>query len=119
VFFIIALNILLIFGTIQEFDSKELLPILESGFWRTVWASRQNDTDWAMATIMAIVKQIIPQKGLLPLQTLSIFDFLLHMEKSPLYIGNGCIVTGSHKTIYCCMYANGTKCAYWSIYTAV
>jgi spore germination protein (amino acid permease) len=53
VFFIIALNILLMFGTIQEFDSKELLPILESGFWRTVWASRQNDTDWAMATMMA------------------------------------------------------------------
>jgi spore germination protein KB len=53
VFFIIALNILLMFGTIQDFDSKELLPLLESGFWRTVWASRQNDTDWAMATIMA------------------------------------------------------------------
>lgn len=53
VFFIIALNVLLMFGTIQEFDSKELLPILESGFWRTLWASRQNDTDWAMATMMA------------------------------------------------------------------
>ncbi|WML53595.1 GerAB/ArcD/ProY family transporter [Neobacillus sp. PS3-12] len=53
VFFIIVFNILLMFGTIKEFDSKELLPILESGFWRTIWASRQNDTDWAMATIMA------------------------------------------------------------------
>jgi spore germination protein KB len=53
VFFIIVLNIMLLIGSLQDFDSKELLPVLESGILHTVWASRQNDTDWAMATVMA------------------------------------------------------------------
>lgn len=58
VFSILVLNIMLLVGSLQEFDIKEMVPVLESGFWRTVWASRQNDTDWAMATLMAAM--IIP-----------------------------------------------------------
>jgi spore germination protein KB len=53
VFFILVLNIMLLFGSFQFFDIRGLLPILESGFLPTLWASRQNDTDWAMATMTA------------------------------------------------------------------
>ncbi|RXT06944.1 GerAB/ArcD/ProY family transporter [Ammoniphilus sp. CFH 90114] len=53
VFFILVLNILILAGSLLEFDVQELLPVLESGFWNTVWTSRHNDTDWAMATLMA------------------------------------------------------------------
>lgn len=53
VFFILCLNIFLLFGSFQFFDITGLLPVLESGLLRTAWASRQNDTDWALATMMA------------------------------------------------------------------
>ncbi|MFC0474069.1 GerAB/ArcD/ProY family transporter [Robertmurraya beringensis] len=53
VFSIIALNILLMFGSLSEFDIRELRPTFQMGFLRTVWASRHHNTDWAMATIMA------------------------------------------------------------------
>mgnify|MGYP005838885343 CR=1 FL=1 len=55
VFSILALNILLIMGSISEFDIRELLPTFQSGFVKTIWASRHNDTDWAMATMMAAI----------------------------------------------------------------
>jgi len=58
VFFITALNLLLLTGSFQELDIRGLLPVLESGFWPTVWASRQNDTDWAIAVLMAAI--IVP-----------------------------------------------------------
>jgi len=50
---ILLLNILLIFGSLHEFDVRNLMPLLDNGIVKTVWASRQNDTDWAMATMMA------------------------------------------------------------------
>lgn len=55
VFSILMLNILLLMGSFSFFDIREMLPVLGSGFWNTVWASRHNDTDWAMATMMAAV----------------------------------------------------------------
>jgi spore germination protein KB len=58
VFFITALNLLLLTGSLQDFDIRGLLPVLESGIWPTIWASRQNDTDWAIAVLMA--SMIVP-----------------------------------------------------------
>lgn len=52
VFSVMALNILLLAGSISEFDIKELQPTFSSGFVSTVWASRHHDTDWAIATMM-------------------------------------------------------------------
>ena len=56
---IICLNLLILFGAMSEFDVRELLPLFENGFVNTVKASRHNDTDWAMATMMAAI--ILPQ----------------------------------------------------------
>ncbi|HJV46822.1 MAG TPA: GerAB/ArcD/ProY family transporter [Bacillota bacterium] len=53
VFCMLALNILLLLGTLKNFDVQEMLPFFESGFFPTLWASRQNDTDWAMAVLMS------------------------------------------------------------------
>lgn len=52
-FAIMSLNILLLLGSLEEFDIGNLLPVLDSGLPRTLWASRQHNTDWAMATMMA------------------------------------------------------------------
>lgn len=49
----VIFNILLVFGSLQQFDIKELLPLFQSGVWETVRASRHNDTDWGMSTMMA------------------------------------------------------------------
>jgi spore germination protein KB len=54
-FFIFLLNILLMLGSLSEFDVRNLLPVLDSGLWNTLRASRHNDTDWAMATMMASI----------------------------------------------------------------
>lgn len=51
-FSIIALNVLVLFGSIYQFDIRELLPVFQNGFVNTIKASRHNDTDWAMATLM-------------------------------------------------------------------
>lgn len=61
VFSIIALNVLIILGSISEFRLEELEPIFESGFFSTLWASRHHDTDWLMATMMAAI--ILPHVG--------------------------------------------------------
>lgn len=61
VFSIIALNILLMLGTIPEFDIRELRPTFQMGFIKTVWASRHHNTDWAMSTLMAGI--ILPMVG--------------------------------------------------------
>ncbi|MFS0862477.1 GerAB/ArcD/ProY family transporter [Fredinandcohnia sp. 179-A 10B2 NHS] len=50
---ILALNILLLLGSLSNFDIRELLPVFRSGVGETLWASRHNNTDWAMATMMA------------------------------------------------------------------
>lgn len=53
VFAIAALNILLLMGSMQFFNIRELLPVFQSGFFHAAYASRHLDTDWAMATMMA------------------------------------------------------------------
>lgn len=52
VFSIIALNLLLLAGSFKDMNIHRLMPVFESGFMNTVWTSRNNDTDWAMATMM-------------------------------------------------------------------
>ncbi len=52
-FSIMALNILLLLGSLREFDIRNLMPVLDSGVVQNLWASRQHNTDWAMATMMA------------------------------------------------------------------
>ncbi|MBP1994584.1 GerAB/ArcD/ProY family transporter [Paenibacillus eucommiae] len=54
-FSVVALNILILFGSTQNFDIKELLPVFQSGIWNTFKASRHNDTDWAVATLMTAI----------------------------------------------------------------
>ncbi|WP_251549683.1 GerAB/ArcD/ProY family transporter [Neobacillus muris] len=55
VFSILMLNILIIFGSIRDFDIRELMPLFQYGVLPDLWASRHNNTDWAMATMMAAV----------------------------------------------------------------
>ncbi|MFZ3591732.1 GerAB/ArcD/ProY family transporter [Bacillus sp. DJP31] len=55
VFSIIILNILLLMGSIGEFDIRELQPTFQSGFLEATWASRHHNTDWALATMMATI----------------------------------------------------------------
>lgn len=52
VFSILALNILLLLGSLAEFDIRELLPTFQSGLPKILWASRHHNADWAMATMM-------------------------------------------------------------------
>ncbi|BBH20353.1 hypothetical protein Back11_16980 [Paenibacillus baekrokdamisoli] len=54
-FSVVIFNILMLIGSTQDFDIKELLPVFQSGFWNTVKASRHNDTDWAVATLMIAI----------------------------------------------------------------
>lgn len=58
VFSILCLNILVILGSFQDFDVRELFPVFQSGFTQTVWASRHNNADWAIATMC--VAMILP-----------------------------------------------------------
>lgn len=51
VFSVLCLNILVILGSFQDFDVRELFPVFQSGFTQSVWASRHNNTDWAIATM--------------------------------------------------------------------
>ncbi|MFD0672161.1 GerAB/ArcD/ProY family transporter [Cohnella sp. GCM10027633] len=51
--FIFMLNVLIIVGSTQEFDIRNLLPILESGFSKVAGASLQYDADCALAIMMA------------------------------------------------------------------
>ncbi len=55
----VAFNILMILGCLKQMDIRELQPMFQSGLWNTVWASRHNNTDWAMATLM--VALILPK----------------------------------------------------------
>lgn len=49
----VAFNILLLLGSIQQMDVKELLPMFQNGVWKAIWASRHNDADWGLSTVMA------------------------------------------------------------------
>ncbi|WP_308637867.1 GerAB/ArcD/ProY family transporter [Paenibacillus silvisoli] len=51
--FIFLLNLLIIMGSTNEFDIRNLLPVMENGFPRTFAASLDFDTDWALATMLA------------------------------------------------------------------
>jgi spore germination protein KB len=55
----ILFNILVIFGSFRQMDIQELHPLFQSGLLKTLWASRHNDTDWVMATLM--VSLLLPQ----------------------------------------------------------
>ncbi|HLO11674.1 MAG TPA: GerAB/ArcD/ProY family transporter [Pseudoneobacillus sp.] len=55
VFSILLLNSLLLLGSLQRFDIRELLPVLQSGFWKTLIASRHHFADWAMVIVMACI----------------------------------------------------------------
>ncbi|WP_394233905.1 endospore germination permease [Niallia oryzisoli] len=55
VFSVLALNILLMFGSLFQFDVRELLPTFQSGVIHTAWASRHHAADWAMATMTVAV----------------------------------------------------------------
>ena len=55
----VVFNILMIFGCVKQMDIRELQPMFQSGLWTTFWASRHNNTDWAMATLM--VSLILPK----------------------------------------------------------
>lgn len=53
VFSIVCLNILLILGSLNDFDINNLRPIMGAGLPQTLWASRHYNTDWMLATMMA------------------------------------------------------------------
>ncbi|MDQ8734945.1 endospore germination permease [Paenibacillus sp. LHD-38] len=51
--FLFLLNTLIIIGSTNEFDIRNLLPVMEHGFPRTLAASIHYDADWALATMLA------------------------------------------------------------------
>ena len=53
VFSIVALNLLIMVGSLKDLELDRLLPVFETGFWNTVATTRHYDTDWAMATMTA------------------------------------------------------------------
>jgi spore germination protein KB len=55
VFSILLLNILIIIGSLKQFDIRELMPVFRFGLVSDLWASRHNNADWAMATMAAMV----------------------------------------------------------------
>ncbi|MBD8070357.1 GerAB/ArcD/ProY family transporter [Bacillus sp. PS06] len=55
VFSILALNILIMIGSVPKFDVRELMPVFESGVVKTVWASRHHNADWLMAIMMSCI----------------------------------------------------------------
>ncbi|MDF2606134.1 MAG: spore gernimation protein [Bacillales bacterium] len=46
-----AYNILLVAGSIKEFDIRELQPVLSSGISNNLWTSRHLNADWAIPTM--------------------------------------------------------------------
>jgi spore germination protein KB len=55
IFSVTAFNVILFMGSVSNFDIRELMPVFRHGFVPTLWASRFNNTDWAMATMMAAI----------------------------------------------------------------
>lgn len=55
VFSILSLNILLLFGALERFDIRELLPVFESGVGNTIWASRHILADWSLVIMMVAI----------------------------------------------------------------
>jgi len=52
---IIALNILILIGSVFDLDIRNVMPVMEEGVLETLLASRHSDTDWAVATMMAAI----------------------------------------------------------------
>lgn len=52
IFSILLLNILILIGSLNMFDIRELQPTFNSGLPKILWASRHHNADWAMATMM-------------------------------------------------------------------
>lgn len=55
VFSVLCLNILLLLGSLEKFDIRELIPVFESGVGHTLWAGRHHLADWAMVIMMAAI----------------------------------------------------------------
>ncbi|MDF2606133.1 MAG: spore gernimation protein [Bacillales bacterium] len=55
VIFVVLFNILLLLGSLKQFDIRELQPVFNSGVGNTYWASRHMLTDWASAIMVAII----------------------------------------------------------------
>ncbi|PYF02475.1 GerAB/ArcD/ProY family transporter [Ureibacillus chungkukjangi] len=55
VFSVLALNILLMLGSLSKFDVYELLPTFQDGITSTIWASRHHVADWAMVAMTVAV----------------------------------------------------------------
>lgn len=62
--FMFTLNVLITVGSMQEFDIRNLLPIMESGMPKTAKASMHYLADCAMATMMAtLVLPLVKRVG--------------------------------------------------------
>ena len=61
---ILLFNVLVIFGSLKDFDIQEILPILSHGIGENLKASVHYNTDWAMVTMVAAIlyPMIINQK---------------------------------------------------------
>lgn len=63
VIFAILLNLLIIIGSFEEFDLRNLLPVLEPGLPKVIMASRHIDADWSIATVMAaMILPVVQEK---------------------------------------------------------
>ncbi|WP_186578250.1 GerAB/ArcD/ProY family transporter [Aquibacillus kalidii] len=54
-FCIILLNTLLIIGSLEDFDIRELLPVFEFGITSPILASRHHLADWSIVMMMCLV----------------------------------------------------------------
>jgi spore germination protein (amino acid permease) len=55
VIFVVLFNILLLLGSLKQFDIRELQPLFNSGVGKTYWASRHMLTDWAAPIMVTII----------------------------------------------------------------
>ncbi len=55
IFSILFLNILILLGSLANFDIRELLPTFQAGLPKILWASRHHNGDWALATMMTAI----------------------------------------------------------------
>ncbi len=52
---ILLFNVLIILGSLKDFDIKEILPIFTNGLGKNIEASIHYNTDWAMVTMVAAI----------------------------------------------------------------
>ncbi|MGG1514107.1 endospore germination permease [Paenibacillus oryzisoli] len=80
--FIFLLNILIIIGSTNEFDIRNLLPLLEHGFPQTAAASLHFDVDWSLAImlvalIMPFVSEAVPRGSQLGVVSILVSGMLI------------------------------------------